>query len=174
MKIELKQKDNLTLLPTFLEVELSELPDGLSELEVMYFEFSKYDEIVINPTIHDTYIYNYFLPFLISRLMTENIPVSIIIPCPVVPHIANLSVRSIIVCDSAANIIKSTRFFKTLTTNDFILINELDNKKQINLIKKQLADNKIPVTLAVVDGLLGVEDLKQFQVYASKLNRKEE
>jgi hypothetical protein len=173
MKTELKQKDNLTLLPTFLEVELDEIPSGLSDLDTYYTELSKFNEIVFNPTIHEDYIYHNFLPYLIPRLMTESIPVSIIIPCPVIYGASRSSVRSIIVCESSANIMKSTRFFKRLTKNDVILINEIPHPKHLAIIRKQMVDNEIPVAVAVVDGLLTLEDLNKFQVYTSNLNRKE-
>jgi hypothetical protein len=169
MKTELKVKDNLTLLPTFLEVGIDEVPDSLSELQNYYSILSECGEVILYPSIHDSYIYNDFLPYLVSRLITSNVIVSIIVPCSIISYVSSLSVKSIIVCDSSQNIIKATRFLKNLTKYDTILINKINSLKQILLIKKQLVDNEILTTLAIKEGLLEVEDLKIHQIYTSKL-----
>jgi hypothetical protein len=169
MKTELRPKDNLTMLPTYLEVIIDEVPDSLSKLQDYYSVLSEHNEIILYSEVNDSYVYNDFLPYLISRLASKNIPVSILVSCNAIQHVNTLSVKSIIVCDSAQNIIKSTRFLKSLTKYDAILVSSFDNKKQLLLIRKQLVDNEIPTTLAVKEGLLEVEDLKTYQVYSSKL-----
>jgi hypothetical protein len=173
MQTILKTKDNLTLTPTYLEVFLDHLPLTIN-YDAFYRELCEYPEILFHPILHDTWFYENYFKWVLPRLLYEGIIVNIVVPVSVVSYVVDFSFNRIIVHGSIVDITKGIRHLTNLSKVDVVLIDKfIEDKqledKQINLVKKVLSDHKIPVTLAVSEGVLSPKCMLKHNIYSSRI-----